>query len=141
MTRRLEDIGVRVDPGYGLGAGAEALLHQIATGLDRLAREGEADAIDLGRLPLSPGERDRLQQTLGTGEVQATLNVDGESHIRETAIPGVWWVEHRDARGERIADLIEITRIPPILCTSVDDIGRGAAQLRARIRRAHEEAP
>ena len=140
MTLRLADIGVAVDRG-GLGPGVTALLYEVAGRLERLAETGEADAIDLASLPLNPADRERLEQALGTGEVDATLSVDGISHIRETAIPGVWWVEHRDAGGSVTADLIEIARIPEILCAA--DFGRGADVLRARITggAADEEAP
>ena len=141
---RLADIGVRVDAG-GLGPGVTALLYEIADGIERLAADGETGAIDLGSLPLSPLDRERLQQVLGAGEVEATLKVDGLSQIRETGIPGVWWVEHRDARGGLIAELIEFTRIPEILCAAAEDLDRGAAVLRARIAGgaggATEEAP
>jgi hydrogenase-1 operon protein HyaF len=129
---RLADIGVRIESG-GLGPGVTALLYEIADGVEHLASDGETGAIDLGSLPLSPVDREHLQRMLGTGEVEATLKVDGLSHIRETGIPGVWWIEHRDARGGLIAELIEFTRIPEILCAAVEDLDRGAAVLRARV--------
>ncbi len=140
MTLRLADIGVRVDPGYGLGGGVTAVLHEIATRLERLADTGEFDIIDLRSLPLSPADRDRLQSVLGTGEVEATVKIDGESKVRETGIAGVWWIEHRDADGVVIADLLEIARVPEILNVAQDELGRGAAALRARIARGGNQA-
>lgn len=141
---RLADIGVRIETG-GLGPGVSALLYEIADGVERLAADGETGAIDLGSLPLSPADREHLQRMLGAGEVEATLKVDGLSHVRETGIPGVWWIEHRDPRGGLIAELIEFTRIPEILCAAVEDLDRGASVLRARIAGsaggATEEAP
>ena len=141
---RLADIGVSIESG-GLGAGVTALLHEIADGVERLAADGETGAIDLGSLPLSPLDRECLHRMLGTGEVEATLKVDGLSEIHETGIPGVWWIEHRDPRGELIAELIEIAQVPGILNAAAEDIGRGAALLRARLagdkQRTTEEAP
>ena len=131
MTLRLADIGVAVDRG-GLGPGVTALLYEIADHLDRLAAEGVADAIDVASLPLNPADRERLREALGAGEVTATIDADGVSQVRETGIAGVWWVEHRDARGQVTAELIEIAHVPDILSVAADDVGRGAAELRAR---------
>lgn len=131
MTLRLADIGVAVDRG-GLGPGVTALLYEIADRVDRLAADGTTDAIDVASLPLNPVDRERLREALGAGEVTATFDADGVSQVRETGIAGVWWIEHRDARGQVIAELIEIAHIPEILGAAADDIGRGAAVLRAR---------
>jgi len=145
MTLRLADIAVRVDPGYGLGGGVTAVLFEIAERLEHLAETGQADIIDLRSLPLSPDDRERLQSALGAGEVEATVTIDGISKVRETGIAGVWWIEHRDTRGEVIAELLEIARVPDILSVAHDELGRAAAALRARIagrgNGASEEAP
>ena len=133
MTLKLADIGVRVDEGWGLGGGVDAILSEIAVRLDRLVESGEGDAIDLRSLPLAPRDRELLIDALGTGEVEATLQVDGLTQVRETGIAGVWWIEHCDARGERIAEFIEVARIPDILDVAAEDIGRGAAALRERL--------
>ena len=132
MTLRLVDIGVVVDRG-GLGPGVTALLHEVAGRLERFARGEPVEAIDLKSLPLNPADYERLRAVLGPGEVRATFDVDGQSLVLETGIPGVWWIEHRDARGELIAELLEIARIPDILCTGAEDLGAGAALLRARL--------
>jgi hypothetical protein len=42
-------------------------------------------------------------------------------------------VEHRDPRGELIAESIEVTRMPQILMSALDEIRAGAAALRAQI--------
>lgn len=144
MTLRLADIGVAVDRG-GLGPGITALLYEIADRLEQLAASGRADAIDVASLPLNPVDRERLREALGDGEVTATINADGASQVRETGIAGVWWTEHRDAGGQVIAELIEIALVPEILGVAADDVGRGAAVLRARAAGATsgviEEAP
>lgn len=141
MTLRLADIAVRVDPGYGVNAGLEAVLSEIAQRLERLAAAGEPGAIDLRSLPLNPAERERLAALLGDGEVDVTLVIDGDSRVRETGLAGVWWVEHRDARGDVMAESIEIARIPEILNADAGDIARSAGVLRARIAAAARRAP
>ncbi len=69
----------------------------------------------------------------GTGEVDARMQVNGESRIRETAVHGVWWSEHRDSDGALLATVIEVTRVPDILIVAEDDLLRGAARLRASL--------
>jgi hydrogenase-1 operon protein HyaF len=139
VTLRLVDLGVVVDRG-GLGPGVTALLYEIAGRLDELARIGSAEPIDLKSLPLNPADYERLREVLGTGEVEASFAADGLSRIRETGIAGVWWVEHRDARGDTIAELLDIARIPNILCVAAEDVGRAATALRARLAGTGREA-
>lgn len=137
---RLADIAIRVEPpapvgglGGGLGGGVAAILSEMVGLLEGLANGAGAAAIDLRSLPMSPQDRTALQQLLGQGEVQASVNAGGVSSIRETRISGVWWVEHRDDRGELIAELIEVTRVPEILASAPDEIAAGARELRSRI--------
>lgn len=132
---KLADIAVRVEGAGdgGLGAGAVALLNEIAALLERFAATGEAAAIDLRSLPMGPLDRAQLEAALGQGEVQATIEADGRSQVRETGVAGVWWLEHRDPRGEVVAELIEVTSVPEILGAAADDIGRAAHILRARV--------
>jgi hypothetical protein len=70
---------------------------------------------------------------LGEGEVQATLQADGASSIRETQVAGVWWIEHRDRHGEIIAELLEVAAVPLILGRAADEIAAAARRLRAGI--------
>ena len=58
--------------------------------------------------------------------MQATVDAEGVSIIRETGISGVWWVEHRNRLGELIAELLEVTRVPEILARAADEIAAGA---------------
>lgn len=136
---RLSEIPIRIEPtaqaeGLG-GGGVTALLHEIVTLLERLATAGEPAAIDLRSLPMSSQDRSELRSALGEGEVQATLNAGGSSTIRETGVPGVWWVEHHDRQGELIAELLEVTRVPDILASATDEIATGARTLRAQLTR------
>jgi hydrogenase-1 operon protein HyaF len=117
----------------GMGGGVAAVLYELVNLLERLARGAASTAIDLRSLPMSPQDRVELQRVLGEGEVLATVNAEGLSHIRETRFPGVWWIEHRDRAGELIAELIEVTHVPQILASASDEIATAAQALRARI--------
>jgi hydrogenase-1 operon protein HyaF len=133
---RLSEIPIRIEPPApvgGLGGGVTAILSELAGLLERLANGEEPAAIDLRSLPMSAQDRVALQRALGEGEVQATLNAEGLSNIRETQVPGLWWVEHRDRHGELIAELIEVTRMPQILMSALDEIAAGARALREQI--------
>ena len=146
MTVRLAEIRVALEHGHGIGGGLPALLSEIVQRLEFLAAGMEQEPIDLRSLPLNDAERERLAALLGDGEVDITLELDGASRVRETGAAGVWWVEHRDARGEVIAELLEIANLPEILKPAAGDIARSAAELRARIaagerRATTEDAP
>jgi hydrogenase-1 operon protein HyaF len=113
-----------------------AILAELARLLDQLAEKDIPAAIDLRSLPLSPQDRAELKQALGNGEVEASVNAEGVSTLRETRICGVWWVEHRDAHGELTAELLEVTRVPEILASASDEIAAAAHTLRERLRLA-----
>lgn len=108
-------------------------MAEISTLLERVADGGESGAIDLRSLPMSPADCDQLLELLGSGEVTITLQADGESTIRETSVHGVWWSDHRDRSGDVIASFIEVARVPAILVVDLDELKRGAQQLRGRI--------
>jgi hydrogenase-1 operon protein HyaF len=116
-----------------IGGGVKAILVEIATILEQLANGGEPGAIDLRSLPMSVADRGQLLEALGSGEVTITLRADGESIIRETGVPGVWWNEYHDRGGELIATFIEIAKVPAILPVEIDELRRGVQQLRSGI--------
>ena len=107
----------------------EPILHEVAHALDRLLEEQEPTVIDLASLPFAPGELEALESYLGTGELIAELDALGPSQIRETAYPGVWWLEHRNTDGEIVGRYLEITRTPEILMSQDADITAGRARL------------
>jgi hydrogenase-1 operon protein HyaF len=145
---RLADIPIRIEPSArhepsawsetppavgGLGGAIAAILSELATLLDGLLDAEVPGMIDLRSLPMSPLDRAQLLRVLGQGEVQATVNAEGLSMLRETGVSGVWWVEHFDPRGELIAELLEVTRVPQLLASASDEIAAGARTLRERI--------
>jgi len=117
---------------------APALLREIETLLARLVEQGTGGAIDLQALPLNDADRALLAETLGTGEVQATVQALGPSEVRETAINGVWWITHRNNDGQVTAELIEVTTLPAILSTHPADARVGLARLRTRLRAGND---
>jgi hydrogenase-1 operon protein HyaF len=140
-VNKLSGIAVRVegapsaqhDPGGLGGGGVLALLHEIMVLLERLRDEGEPGAIDLRSMPMIPGDRERLQEVLGDGEVEAVIHSGGETRIRETGIPGVWWLEHHGADDEPVVEIIEITLVPDLLSSHEDDLQTGVERLRQRL--------
>ena len=111
------------------GAGAKALLHELAARLERLVREGENSSIDLTALPLTARDYRQLRETLGSGAVVAEVQAGGATQVRETACPGVWWITHADERGAVLAESIEVCAIPAILCAPREDMSSGLARL------------
>jgi hydrogenase-1 operon protein HyaF len=105
------------------------LLNEVLHAVDRLLDNGEPTTIDLGGLPFGPGELEHLRDTLGEGELTARLDALGTSRIVETALPGVWWLEHRNAADEVVGRFLEITRTPEILSSQDADIAAGRARL------------
>ncbi len=126
----LRSIAVKVELSSG---NVEPLLHQVRHALTQLLREGRSTVIDLKSIPLAPGEEDRILQTLGEGEIHATLSACGPSEIAETAFPGVWVITHRDERAAVQARFIEVTRAPEILCSQTPDIVAGLDRLCASL--------
>ena len=105
------------------------ILNEVFHALDKLLGTNEATTIDLASLPFGPGELEHLEALLGTGELSAKLDALGTSSIRETAYPGVWWLEHRNAFDEIVGRYLEITRTPEILSSQDADIIAGRAHL------------
>lgn len=131
----LDQIPIRVETGGEPRSFGNALpvLHEIRHALERLAATGETGLIDLNAMPFGPGDEERLLAVLGEGEIQATLEAFGPTRIRETAVPAVWLVDHRNAEGERLVLHIEIAPVPAILRTQDGDIASAVAILDARM--------
>jgi hydrogenase-1 operon protein HyaF len=87
-------------------------LHEIRHALQRVAQGKEGTVIDLRRLPLAPGEEERIETELGKGEVRAELDALGPTLVQETSYAGVWLVTHRNKENEIVARFIEVTRMP-----------------------------
>jgi len=108
---------------------AMPVLHEVRHALHSLLEESTPSIIDLGAIPFSPGDERLLDEVLGKGEVHATLITMGTSHVQETAIPGVWRVDHFNESGETQSRFIEVTFMPEILKTQPEDALEGLALL------------
>ncbi|MEZ5671214.1 MAG: hydrogenase expression/formation C-terminal domain-containing protein [Thiotrichaceae bacterium] len=120
MTTKLNSIEVRVE--HATTTSVISLLHQIQHALHHLIATNEATCIDLGNLPLSPQEKEQLVNFLGRGEVEARLNVLGESIMQETQYSGVWLVEHYNPKAELTNRYLEISWLPSILSSPLEDV-------------------
>jgi hydrogenase-1 operon protein HyaF len=98
------------------------LLHEVRHALTRLLETGEATTIDLGSIPLAPGELEKIDGALGIGELRAELNALGPSQIYETSFSGVWRINHLNATNEVVGRYVEVTRIPAILLAQEADV-------------------
>lgn len=116
-----------IPPGHPV---LRALLQEISTLLHDLNENGTGGSVDLRSLPLFPGDYQTLQNILGQGEVQVSLNTLGPSSLYETTVPGVWWVSHRNEADEVIAEFIEVTSCPAILQTPSGELTTAVERLR-----------
>ncbi len=124
---KVNDIPVQLGAAHG---NVRPILSEVLHALDKLLDDDVPTTIDLAGLPFGPGELEKLESALGEGELVARLDALGTSHIRETAYPGVWWVEHRNVNDEITGRYIEVTRFPEILSSQDADIGAARARLR-----------
>ena len=110
---------------------ANAVMNELSDHLKRLADEGETNIVDLLSLPMTEADINELADMLGVGEVQATISSIGTSSIRETAYRGIWWVTHYGDDDKVLSELIEITQVPEILVTHIDEIRHSAQSIAA----------
>jgi len=122
----LDEIPITTEVATG---NVEPLLHEIRHALKRLAEGKEGTVIDLKRLPLAPGEEERIAATLGTGEVRAEVDALGPTLIQETSYPGVWLITHKNADDVVVARFVEVTYIPELLKSQQADIDAGINRL------------
>ncbi len=131
----LDNIQINIEQtGQPLRTGnVQALLAELEASLDALLQSGKEHSIDVRSLPLMPGELAYLKETLGEGEVRADVSALGSSLVVETAVHGVWWVTHRNALDEVVAEFIEICFCPDIIRAQRDDIREALEALRSRL--------
>ena len=138
----LEDIAIQVVDGHEaeqVTANVMAILYEITDLMHALLEKGEADSIDLRSLPLLPGEYEALKLILGEGEVSVRLETFGLTEIYETGLTGVWWVSHDDENGERLAEFIEVTRIPEIIKSDRSEIQSACSALQQQLSELADE--
>jgi len=109
------------------------LLHQIKHAMDNLVDNNVNEVIDLRSIPLAPGEEDNLLNFLGQGEVKAQLNALGPSEILETQFNGVWLITHYNDENEIVSRHIEVTYMPEILLSQMQDIRSSIQRLSEKL--------
>ena len=116
------------------------LLHEIRHALARWLESETPHIIDLRCLPLSPAEEDQLLRLLGRGEVEAKMSSLGASDIFETAVAGVWVVNHYNDSDVPVGRFIEICALPDILMTQREDAEFGLGMLEQLISNEESKA-
>ncbi len=117
------------------GENASALLRQLPELMRELLRSDQPSMIDLRAIPLSSWDHERLHEVLGEGGVSAAVALDEgvTIEVSQSAIPGIWWLEHLDEEGNLIGQYIEVSYCPEALITAVEDVDDGLELLRARL--------
>ena len=133
----LNDIPVR--PATVVTGNLRPVLHEIRHALSELMAHGTHGMIDLHSLPFSSQEYAALDEFLGEGEIDLTLNVLGKTRLRESGYAGVWRIEHFDDNDKRIGYFIEIGHVPEILRSQCDDIKEGLATMTTILAMEEEE--
>lgn len=111
----------------------KSVLIEIHQAVSALLEDGTESAIDVSSMPLGAADFARLEDALGSGEVDATVEASGKSRVRETGVSGVWIVEHFSEGGGVLAKTIEICEVPSILRAHREDIEAGRDELGRRL--------
>jgi len=108
---------------------ARPILFEVRHALEALLDTGKTSIIDLRSIPLAPGEEEIIINTLGQGEVNASLSALGPSEIYETRFAGVWLITHYNEDQAVVSRFIEITRLPDILRSQPEDMSNALIDL------------
>lgn len=108
---------------------ARPILFEIRHALEELLASGATSIIDLRSIPLAPGEEETIIDTLGQGEVHASLNALGPSEIYESRYAGVWLITHYNEDQAVVSRFIEITTLPDILRSQREDMSNALNEL------------
>ncbi|MDH5324663.1 MAG: hydrogenase expression/formation protein [Gammaproteobacteria bacterium] len=111
----------------------QSLLQEITRALQSLLDLRVTHCIDLTHLPLTPNDRQVLQQILGEGEVRVDIGVLGKTAILETAVSGVWWVRHYEPGGGLVSELLEMALVPEIVETQLMDVQESLTKLHSGV--------
>lgn len=109
---------------------AQALFNELAQHLQQLVDQGSEYTVDLFSLPINDADKQELEQLLGRGEVEVTLNTVGQSQLFETSFSGIWWVRHYSADEILISEFIEVSWIPEIIKSHPSDVAASADRMK-----------
>lgn len=136
LSGLLKALGIRAVRVPGIsddGGNAVAVLQELAELLDNLIRTDASAIINLGEIPLSDNDLQLLEETLGEGEIHAEVQALGLIEVRETGIPGVWWISHFDERERVTGEFLEVSYCPEILISPQEEVKAGLSSLRAHL--------
>ncbi len=122
-------------------ATAAAILHELERMLEALLSTGAEDSMDLRHSPLAPPAYQQLKDTLGKGEVTADITSLGRTTIRETAVPGVWWITHIGDDERVLGEFLEVTACPHLLKSQPEDLELAITRLQERVSRQPAAPP
>ncbi len=111
---------------------AAAVLHEVKRMLETLLSTGAENSMDLSHSPLAPQAYQQLKNTLGQGEVTADITSLGRTTIRETAVPGVWWITHISDDERVLGEFLEVTACPHLLKSQPEDLELAITRLQER---------
>jgi len=131
---RINDIPVRVEPSSvpttDIAVSIQPFLAVLESMLLNLIADGLGDSLDLRRAPLSEDQRLQLRSVLGSGEAYVRIEALGRTEFEEMGVKGLWWVTHRNPRGEIVAEFIEAAYVPTLLSVTAADVAEGVQSLR-----------
>ena len=104
-----------------------ALLYELLQNMQALLEKEVVSEIDLMTLPLSQQEKQQLEDILGEGEVNISLNTLGLSTIKETGFAGVWWVKHFNEESVLMAEHIQVAYEPPLIAVLANEVKNDTA--------------
>jgi len=118
-----------IQTGNELTGNVQPILSEVRHALEELLNSAQTRIIDLRSIPLAPGEEETILNRLGHGEVHAHLNALGPSEIYETRYAGVWLITHYNEDQAVVSRFIEITKLPDILKSQVEDMASAFTEL------------
>jgi hydrogenase-1 operon protein HyaF len=126
----MNQLNIPIEINQTSGSMARALFNELAQHLQHLLDDGTEHTVDLFSLPVNDQDKQELDQMLGKGEVEVTLDTVGKSHIFETSFSGIWWVRHYAADELLISEFIEVTWIPEIIKSHPSDVAISADRMK-----------
>lgn len=109
---------------------AKTILSEIHSMLLNLIETGKTSCLDLRALPsLGTDGYEFLKNQLGKGEIKATIESFGRSDLYETAYSGIWFIDHFNQDDELYTEQIEVSFLPELLKSHLDDVRLSATRL------------
>ena len=93
-------------------------------------REGDAvHVVNLSLLPLTPGDSELFERTLGRGRVVVLSRGYGNCRVVNTAVAAIWRVTYFNSQDMIILDTLEVGSVPEVACAARQDLEDSAERL------------